>query len=229
MQKQSPTHIAIILDGNRRFAKQLMLEPWKGHDLGRKKVEALLDYAQALGVKKLTLYALSVENIQSRPKEELDYLFKIFRETFKEIDEEKLKKNDVQIRFIGNLELLPQDLQALCLALMKKTSTHKTFIVNFALAYGGRQELLHAVQAIVRKKIAAEKIDEQTIRDYLQLADDPDLVIRTGGEKRMSNFLPWQTSYSEWFFLDKLWPAFEKEDLENWIAEFKKRKRNFGA
>ena len=111
MPEHIPKHIAIILDGNRRFAKQLMLEPWKGHDLGRKKVEALLEYAKDLDIKKITLYALSIENIKNRPVQELNYLFKLFRETFSEIDKEKLKKNDIQIKFIGELDLLPQDLQ----------------------------------------------------------------------------------------------------------------------
>jgi tritrans,polycis-undecaprenyl-diphosphate synthase [geranylgeranyl-diphosphate specific] len=227
--KIEPKHIAIILDGNRRFAKRLILEPWKGHEYGRDKVEELLDYAKELGINELTLYCLSCENIKSRPKNELEFLYKIFKETFKKIDREKIHQNKIKMRFIGNLELLPQDLKEQCIRLEKDTENYKNFIVNFAIAYGGRQELVNAVKRIIEKKIKAEDIDDSVIEKNLLLNDEPDIIIRTGGEKRTSNFLPWQSSYSEWFFLDKMWPEFEKQDLINCIEEFRLRKRNFGA
>ena len=227
-QLNNPKHIAIILDGNRRFAKKLMLEPWKGHEYGKEKVEQILDYAKDLGVNEITFYALSVENIKNRPKNELEYLYKIFREMFRDIDKEKINKNKIKMRFIGNLSLLPQDLKEQCEKIEQETKDNDNFIVNYAVAYGGRQEIIEAVKKILKNKIKEEDVNEETIENALYMKDQPDLVIRTGGEKRTSNFLPWQSAYSELIFLDKFWPEFEKQDLINCIEEFKSRKRNFG-
>jgi len=224
-----PKHIAIILDGNRRFAKHLMLEPWKGHEYGKEKVEELLDYATNLGIKEMTFYALSCENIKSRPRIELEFLYKIFKEFFKNINKQKIQENNIRVKFIGELFLLPQDLQEQCKQLEQQTKDNNNFKVNFAIAYGGRQELAEAVRKIIKNKIQPENLTEQTIQDSLYLSSEPDLIIRTGGEKRTSNFLPWQSTYSEWFFLDKTWPEFEQEDLVECIQEFKQRKRNFGS
>ncbi|MBS3081231.1 di-trans,poly-cis-decaprenylcistransferase [Candidatus Pacearchaeota archaeon] len=230
MQKQNePQHVAIILDGNRRFAKRLMQEPWKGHEYGKKKVEELSNYAKDIGIKELTFYALSSENIKNRPKKELEFLFKLFKESFKEIDNNKLMENKIKIQFIGDLELLPDDLADLCFKLEEKTKKNNKFKINFAIAYGGRQELIKAVRKIIEEGINFEEINEEVIEEYLYLKDEPDLIIRTGGEKRTSNFLVWQSIYSEWFFLDKMWPEFEKEDLIKCIEEFKTRKRKFGG
>ena len=226
---ENPRHVAIILDGNRRFAKRLMLEPWKGHEYGRKKVEDLLDYAKDLGIKEMTFYALSVENIKNRPKRELSFIYKVFRETFKNINREKIEKNKIRMRFIGNLSLLPDDLREQCLKLENETKNNDELIVNFAIAYGGRQELVEAVRSILKSKIDADEVDGKLIERHLYMDSQPDFIIRTGGEKRTSNFLPWQASYSEWFFLDKMWPEFEKQDLVDCIEEFKRRKRNFGG
>ena len=224
----TPKHIAIILDGNRRFAKRLMLEPWKGHEFGRIKVEDILDYATEFGIKEMTFYALSQENIRSRPKNELEYLYKIFREVFKEMNMDKIKKNKIRMKFIGDLSLLPQDLQEECKRLELSTLEYDNFIVNFALAYGGRQEIIHAIKNILKNKINENEFNEQVFEENLYLKTAPDLIIRTGGEKRTSNFLPWQGAYSEWIFLDKMWPEFDKEDLKASIEEYKQRKRNFG-
>lgn len=224
----SPRHVAIILDGNRRFAKRLLLEPWKGHEYGEKKVEELLDYAHDFGIKEMTFYALSRENIKNRPKIELEFLFNIFRNAFSKLNKDKIKKNKVKINFIGKLSLLPKDLREQCLRLKKDTKNNTNMIVNFAIAYGGRQEIIEAIQKIIKKKIKPEKITEDLIKKNLELSSEPDMIIRTGGEKRTSNFLPFQSTYSEWFFLDKMWPEFEREDLNKCIQEFKLRKRNFG-
>jgi len=224
-----PIHIGLILDGNRRFAKKLMLQPWKGHELGRKKVEKILDWARDLGIRQFTVYALSVDNINNRPKNELEYLFKIFKESFRNLDRDKIEKYKIKIKFIGNLDLLPKNLAEQCRKLEQETADNNEYIINFAIAYGGRQEIVEAVKKIVEKKLSKEEVNEETIRNNLYLKDEPDLIIRTGGEIRSSNFLPWQSTYSEWFFLDKMWPEFEKQDLINCIEEFKKRKRNFGA
>lgn len=228
-EQNNPQHVAIILDGNRRFAKKLLLEPLKGHEYGKEKVEKLIDYAKDFGVKELTFYCLSCENIKNRPKKELDFIYKIFRETFGNMDENKIKEDKIKMRFIGNLSLLPQDLKEQCEKLEKQTRENDNFTINFAIAYGGRQELINAIKKIIEKGIESKDIDEEIIKNYLYMSDEPDMIIRTGGEKRTSNFLPWQGVYSEWFFLDKMWPEFEKEDLFNCIEEFKNRKRNFGA
>lgn len=228
MESGNPNHIAIILDGNRRFAKRLMLEPWKGHEYGAEKIEELLDYAKDLGIKEITLYCLSVENIKNRPKNELEFLFQLFKKEFKEMDRKKIEKNKIKMRFIGNLDLLPKDLKEECLKLERETEKNNDFIVNFAIAYGGKQELIEAVKKIIKNKINTEEINEETIKENLYMTDEPDIIIRTGGEKRTSNFLIWQSTYSEWFFLDKFWPEFEKQDLIQVIEEFKQRKRNFG-
>jgi tritrans,polycis-undecaprenyl-diphosphate synthase [geranylgeranyl-diphosphate specific] len=227
-ENPNPQHIAIILDGNRRFAKRLMQEPWKGHEYGKEKVKKILDYARDLGIKELTFYALSVENIKSRPKNELDYIYRIFREVFKELSLKELNEDKMRVKFIGNLSLLPKDLKKQCEDLEKQTQKNSEYIVNICIAYGGKQELIEAVKKILKNKIKPEDINEQIIQKNLYLQDEPDIIIRTGGEKRTSNFLPWQSAYSEWFFLDKFWPEFEKQDLIQVIEEFKSRKRNFG-
>lgn len=231
MENQNPIHVAIILDGNRRFAKRLMLEPWKGHEYGAEKVEKLLDWLKELKIKELTLYCLSIENLK-RPKQELDYLLNLFRKEFENIskgeNKEKIEKNKIKIKFIGNLSLLPKDLQKQCKELEKQTQKNNNYTVNFCIAYGGKQEITEAIKKIIKNKIKSEQVNEQTIKQNLYLQDEPDIIIRTGGEKRTSDFLPWQSAYSEWFFLDKFWPEFEKQDLIQCIEEFKNRKRNFG-
>jgi tritrans,polycis-undecaprenyl-diphosphate synthase [geranylgeranyl-diphosphate specific] len=226
--ENNPTHVAIILDGNRRFAKRLTLEPWKGHVYGRKKVEELIEYSAKYNIKELTFYALSLENLKKRPKEELKFLFKIFKETFKEIDRKKIKENQIRFRFIGNLSLIPEELKEECEKLEKETKRYSNYIVNIAIAYSGRQEILNAIKSIIKNKIKINDINEDAVKRFLYLNDEPDLIIRTGGEKRTSNFLIWQSAYSEWIFLDKMWPEFSENDFKECIEEYKKRKRNFG-
>lgn len=220
-------HLAIILDGNRRFAKRLMKKPWKGHEYGAQRVKNILEAIPKYKVKELTLYCLSVENLKKRPKKELDYLLNIFRQEFNGLEKgDEINKNKLKIRFIGSISLLPKDLQESCKRLELQTKNNKGIKLNFAMAYGGRQELIETVKKIVSKGI--KEIDEKTISENLYLDSEPDLIIRTGGEKRTSNFLPWQAAYSEWIFLDKMWPEFNEEDLKNCIDEFESRKRNLG-
>jgi len=228
METPNPQHVAIILDGNRRFEKKLMLKPWKGHELGKEKVEKLLDYAKELGIKEMTFYALSVENIKSRPTIELNFIYKIFRETFRDMDRDKMMRESIRMKFIGDLDLLPTDVREECNKLEEDTKNNSEFIANFCIAYGGRQELVNAVRKIVESKVSGDEVDSEMITNNLYLQSQPDLIIRTGGDMRTSNFLPWQSTYSEWFFLDKMWPEFTKEDLIECIEEFKNRKRNFG-
>jgi tritrans,polycis-undecaprenyl-diphosphate synthase [geranylgeranyl-diphosphate specific] len=227
-----PKHIAIILDGNRRFSKRLMMKPWKGHEWGAKKVEALLDWCKELDIKELTLYAFSVENF-NRPKEEFDYLMDLFRKEFDRIrGDERIDLNKIRINFIGRISMFPKDIQDSMRSLMDKTRIYSDHIINFAMGYGGRTEVVDAARKIAEQvrsgNLDLDKINEETFAKCLYMDDEPDLVIRTGGDKRTSNFLIWQANYAEWFFLEKLWPEFEKEDLIKVIEEYKIRERRFG-
>ncbi len=232
----NPNHIGIILDGNRRFAKRLMMKPWMGHEWGRKKVEKLLDWCAELGINELTLYAFSVENF-NRPREEFEFILKLFREAFTELKsspvlQEKGRKLGIRIRFLGRIEMFPEEIRNMMAELMEKTSSNTGMIVNFCMAYGGRQEIVDAARKIVADvesgKLPASEIGDETFKRYLYMPEEPDLIIRTGGEQRLSGFLLYQSSYSELFFLGKLWPEFEKEDLIKVIGEFKQRHRRFG-
>jgi len=226
--------VGIILDGNRRFAKQLMKQPWKGHEWGAKKVKELLFWAEELGIKELTLYSFSMQNF-NRPKKEFDYLMDLLRREFDELINEKLSdinEKGLKINVIGRIELFPKNVYERLLRIMDLTKNNNNYVVNFALAYGGREEIVDAIKGIVKKantqEIVPEEVDEKLISQHLSLRSNPDLIIRTGGEKRTSNFLPWQSTYSEWIFLEKKWPEFTKEDLISCLKEFEQRKRRFG-
>ena len=225
-----PKHVAIVLDGNRRFAKKLMLKPWKGHEWGKGKVEKLFEWAKELGVNELTLYAFSIQNL-NRPKEEFDYLMKLFVESFNGIKND-IKIKEVKINFIGRINLFPKEVQKAMNELMEKTKDNIPYIVNFAMAYGGQEEVIDAVKKISEQvkegKLDINKINEESFKDYLYLKNSPELIIRTGGEKRTSNFLNYQAAYSEWIYLEKMWPEFEKEDFEECIKEYSSRQRRFG-
>ena len=228
MKSGHPEHIAIILDGNRRFAKRLMKEPWKGHEYGAGKVQKLLDWTNELEIKEFTLYCLSSDNIKSRPKNELEYLFKLIRKELRNMRKDKIKKYGIKIKFVGDFSLIPIELAEQCKKLELETKNNKNYTLNFALAYGGREEIISAVKSILKNKTQPENINHEVFEKSLWLSSQPDLIIRTGGECRTSNFLPWQSTYSEWLFLDKFWPDFEKQDLINAIDNFKSRKRRFG-
>ena len=229
---KTPNHIAIILDGNRRFAKKLMLKPWKGHEWGAKKIESVLTWCKELDIKELTVYCFSIENF-NRPKEEFNHLMKIFRDEFIRIAKDpKLEENDIKVNFIGRTHLFPEDVKNAINNLSEKTKNHKTYTINFAMAYGGRDEIIDATKKIAEKvkegKLDVEKINKDLFENNLYMKDEPDMVIRTGGEKRASNFLCYQSAYSEWFYLEKTWPEFEKEDFINCIKEYSERERRFG-
>lgn len=233
---KNPEHIAIILDGNRRFAKKLMLKPWMGHQWGKEKVSKLIEWCTELGIKEVSLYAWSVENF-NRPKEEFAYILKLFREACEQLRndkklQEKGEKLGIKVRFLGRIEMFPEDIQKLMREIMEKSADNKGLIVNFCMAYGGRQEIADAAKRMAADvqdgRLSAAEVNDDTIRKYLYMPEDPDLIIRTGGEKRLSGFLLYQSSYSELFFLEKMWPEFEKEDLLQVIEEFKQRERRFG-
>ena len=230
-----PRHIGIILDGNRRFAKRLMLKPWKGHEWGAKKFRTFVGWCNELGVEEITAYVFSIQNF-NRPKEEFDYLMGVFKKEFEHLlsqeEQAKLKKNDTRISFIGRLWMLPEEIKQLQKQLMETTKNHKTRNLNFAMAYGGREEIIDAIKQISTEiqqgKIQPDEITEETITKHLWLESQPDLIIRTGGEQRTSNFLPWQGTYSELMFIEKYWPEIEKEDLLACVQNYAERERRFG-
>ncbi len=230
MASKVPRHIGIILDGNRRYAKRLGLQPWKGHEFGIRKLEELLEWCMELGIKELTLYSFSTENFK-RAKKEINFLFGLFKKKFEDMKNGKgIAKNNVKINVIGRLGMFPADVRKAMLEVAAKTKNNKKLTVNFALAYGGRQEIVDSFRKILKNSpsINPGKINEKLITQNLYLKSEPDLVIRPGGEVRTSNFLTWQSIYSEWFFVDKLWPEFTKKDLIKCIEEFRKRERRFG-
>jgi len=218
-------HLAVIIDGNRRYARKKGMPQWKGHEFGARKVEKLLEWCKELNIKEITLYTLSTENLK-RTKKELSYLFSLFKKWFKKFKNNKrIKKDKIKIRFIGDLNLVSKEIKELAKEIEKTTKKHNNYKINFCFAYGGRQELLEAFNKLKEKK---GKITEKDIEKVLWLSSEPDLIIRTGNRIRTSNFLPWQSVYSEWLFLKKFWPEFTKADLKKAIREFSKRKRNFG-
>ncbi len=229
-----PHHVAIIMDGNRRYAKNLGLSEEEAYIRGKEKVEDVLEWCLELGIKILTVYAFSTENFK-RSKKELDILFRLFRQAMEDTcHDERIHKNGVRVNVMGKLELLPKDVRDAAEKLMEKTKNYRNYVLNIALAYGGRQEIVDAIREIARKvregKIDPEDVDERTVSSHLYTKDvpDPDLILRTSGEERISNFLLWQLAYSELYFADVYWPAFKKEDFLRAILTYQQRKRRFG-
>ncbi len=225
-------HLAIILDGNRRFAKRLMMQPWRGHELGFEKLNQLFHWCKELDIKEMTLYCFSMQNF-NRPKQEFDFLMKLFTKALEDaLTNKDIHKYKIKLRVIGRWHLFPEGVQEGIKRIMEATKDYNNYQVNLAMAYGGREEITDAVKKIAKKikegKINPEKIDEGVINENVYMNHEPDLIIRTGGEKRTSNFLIWQGHYAEWFFLEKMWPEFEKEDLMRVIEEYKSRERRFG-
>ena len=229
-----PKHIAIIMDGNRRFAKEIGIKPEAGHIFGRDKIEETLDWCMELGIKNLTLYAFSTENFNRKPEEVEELMNLCRRELQKALNEPRIHKNQIKINVIGHLESLPQDIQKAAKELMEKTKHYNKYSLTIALAYGGREEILQAIQRIaedVQKGILSPKdITEEKFSKYLYTKDlpDPDLILRTSGEERISNFLLWQLAYSELYFSDVYWPAFQKKNFLKAIYTYQQRKRRFG-
>ena len=221
-----PKHIAVILDGNRRFAKRLLKNPWEGHTYGKKKVKKLLDWCIELGITELTLYAFSMQNL-NRPKKEYDFIMDVFRDALKEFfSDDNKNKDKMRLRVLGRIDLLPEDICNTLKEAQEKTKQNTPFTLNMALAYGGREEIVDAVNKMLKDNI--NSIDEKSFAKYLYFDSEPDLIIRTGGDRRTSNFLPWQSIYSEWAFLEKTWPEFERKDLVACIDDFNQRERRFG-
>lgn len=227
-----PKHIGIILDGNRRYAKKHLSNILLGHEKGAENVKKLLEWLKDIKkVKELTLYTFSMQNFNREPKE-VKYLFNLFKRFFKNLDTKKITEEGLRINFIGRINLFPKDLKDIMTDLMEKTKDNKNQVINFAMAYGGREEIIDAIKKLGKEikegNINPDNLDGEQFSHFLYINSEPDLIIRTGGAHRTSNFLPWQGVYSEWFFLDKTWPEFEKEDLIKVIEEFSTRERRFG-
>ena len=228
-----PEHIAIIMDGNRRWAKQRGLTTKDGHKAGSKNLETIATFCNEIGIKYLTVYAFSTENWK-RSQEEVSALMFILKANLDSMLR-KMDLKNIKIRVIGEKENIPKDIEKKINKLVEKTKNNTGLVLNIAFNYGGRAELVHAVKNIAQNvkngKIDIKDIDEKMISDNIYTASqpDPDLMIRTSNELRTSNFLTWQLTYSEFYFPEKHWPEFGKEDLIEAIKVYQKRNRRFGG
>lgn len=229
-----PRHIGIIMDGNRRFAESLGQPPVKGHEYGRDTLENVLDWCLELGVKHLTVYAFSTENFNRRPLE-IKRLMDLFEENFlKMADDERVHKNRIHIETIGQIHRMPARVRKAIAYAQERTRDYADYFYTIAVAYGGRQEILDAVKQIAREveagRLRPDDVDEALISKHLYTRHlpDPDLILRTSGEERISNFLLWQMAYSELYFTDVYWPGFRKVDFLRAIRTYQHRQRRYG-
>ncbi len=231
-KEKLPHHIAIIMDGNGRWAKKKFLNRISGHFKGANAVREVVTACRELGIKVLTLYAFSIENWK-RPADEVNALMGLLKEYLQKECEEMVR-NNIRLNVIGRVEDLPPDVQTTLRETMKRTGDGDGMILNLALSYGGRSEILHAVQGIIfdleKGKVKPEEITVQRFPEYLWTRGipDPDLLIRTSGEFRVSNFLLWQIAYTELYVTDTLWPDFDRKELLKAIADYQSRERRFG-
>ena len=225
----SPSHIAIIMDGNGRWGLKKYNDRNKGHYYGLLNINKVIEHCIKIKIKYLTLYTFSTEN-WNRPKKEIDYLFFLFKYFYKK-NFNKLNKNNIQIKFIGDLKNIPKDLKIIIRKIEDKTKNNDAITVIFAFNYGAKSELVNAFKNIIKNKNKVNEINEELINNnlYTNNIPDPDILIRTGGEKRLSNFLLWQLSYAELFFINKNWPDFNFFDLKKVIKAFGVTKRKFGG
>ncbi|OGI12462.1 di-trans,poly-cis-decaprenylcistransferase [Candidatus Micrarchaeota archaeon RBG_16_36_9] len=227
-----PNHLGIILDGNRRWGLRHKMEAWRGHYFGAEKFEDFLEWCADMNIPQVSAYVLSSENLD-RSDREVKELFNLFQRELEKLENEKksfLDKYEIRMKFIGDLTRLPLPLRKVMGRIMKKTEKYNKRVFNLLVAYGGKFELTRAVKMIAKK--AMEKgvitITQKTIKNNLLIKDDVDLLIRTGAQQRLSNFMPWQTAYAEMIVLRKYWPDFTKQDLIRCIKEYSRRQRKFG-
>ncbi len=225
----SPSHIAIIMDGNGRWGLKKYNDRNKGHYYGLLNINKVIEHCIKIKIKYLTLYTFSTEN-WNRPKKEIDYLFFLFKYFYKK-NFNKLNKNNIKIKFIGDLKKVPKELKVIIRKIEDKTKNNDAITVIFAFNYGAKSELVNAFKNIIKNKNKVNEINEELINNnlYTNNIPDPDILIRTGGEKRLSNFLLWQLSYAELFFINKNWPDFNFFDLKKVIEAFGVTKRKFGG
>lgn len=223
-----PTHIGIILDGNRRWAKEKGFPTLIGHKKGVDNVREIVKHAQKIGIKYLTFYCFSTEN-WDRSEEEIGYLMNIFI-TFIKKNLAELMEENIVLKHLGDPKRLPAKLQKVLIDACEKTKNNSGMTVSIALNYGGRDEIKRAIKKIIQEKIKPENITDKVINNHLDTASMPypDLLIRTSGEQRLSGFLLWQAAYAELYFSEIYWPDFHERDLDEAIAEFNRRQRRFG-
>lgn len=223
-----PNHIAFIMDGNRRWAKERHLPLIAGHHKGAERIEPLVAYAAKRGISYVTFWAFSSENWE-RGEKEVGFLMRVFREFIKSSVVNRMMEKGVRVKVIGDIDSFPEDIVRGVREIVERSKNNTTVTAVFALNYGGRKEILRAVNRIIKDRIK-EEIDEEIFSSYLYTSDlpEPDMIVRTGGEKRISGFLPWQAVYSELYFTDKYWPDFDEKAFEEAIEEFGRRERRFG-
>jgi tritrans,polycis-undecaprenyl-diphosphate synthase [geranylgeranyl-diphosphate specific] len=228
-----PGHVGFIMDGNRRHARANGQLPWEGHRLGSDTVEALVEWGREVGVHTMTLYAFSTENFQ-RPDHEVDVLMALFADRLAHLAvDRRIRDWRVRVRVLGRTEMLPREVQDAIRLVESRTQAHDGCELNFCIAYGGRQEILDAFKTIIAKlergELERDAVDERVLAEHLYMqGTDPDLIIRTGGEARLSNFLLYQAAYSELFFTDVHFPSFRKVDFLRILRAYQQRKRRFG-
>jgi undecaprenyl diphosphate synthase len=223
-----PQHIAIIMDGNRRWANERGLPKIFGHTEGVKTFRDITEYAGKQGIKYLTFWALSTENFKKRSQEELEHIFTLMNKQLDRIDD--LLKNNIQLRVIGDVSKLPQTLQEKLTTSVERSKNDTGMVLILAINYGGRDELVRAVKKMLEAEINSSDISEETIPEYLDTAGipDPDLIIRTGGDQRLSGYFPWQSIYSELYFTPIKWPDFSHGYFDEALSWFNEQKRNKG-
>lgn len=225
----SPVHIGIIMDGNNRWARQRLLPREAGHRAGVESIRRVAEACETAGVRVLTVYGFSTEN-WARPREEVDFLWHLFEETIpKEVDE--LAERGIELRFSGRVEELSASLQELMRSANRRTRENAHAVLNIAINYGGRSEIVDAIREMARSGADLRNLEEATVSDFLYTRGlpDPDLIIRTAGEMRLSNFLLWQSAYAEFYSTPTLWPDFGEVDLEQALIAYQSRVRRFGA
>lgn len=222
-------HLAIIMDGNRRWATERGLPKMMGHSEGAKNLRRIAKAASDRGMTHVTLWALSTENIKNRSKEELAHLFSLIEKIPDYLED--FAKNNGRLNTIGDLSILPESTRRALEKTKEKTAAHTGMVLNLAVNYGGRDEILRAIQKATASGVPIYTLDETSFAEYLDTAGmpDPDLIIRTGGHHRLSGYLPWQSTYSELYFTPIHWPAFDEAELDKAIAWFETQQRNLGA
>jgi len=225
--KKVPSHLGIILDGNRRWAKEKGLPVFEGHRRGLDTAKKIINYTKDKGVNILTLFVFSSENWK-RSKMEVSYLMKLLGQALDKKNIEEFHKQGIRVKVIGQREKLPLGLQKKIKETEELTENNKGMVLNFALSYGGRAEIVEAIKKIIKSKIQPDKLNEEIISQNLWTSD-LDLIIRTGKEQRISNFLIWQAAYSELYFCSKYWPEFGEKDLDRAFLDYNNRQRRFGA
>lgn len=224
-----PKHIAIIMDGNRRWARARNLSDIKGHEQGSEVLEEVVEAAEKLGVETVTVYALSTENLKERAKREIWGLFNLMRTGYR-TKLKKMMQEGVRVAVLGELKGLPETVRKIIGEIRKTYIKNESIKLNIALNYGGKKELVKAIRSIVKQGIDVGRINEEIVEKHLYTngQPDPELVIRTGGRSRLSNFLLWQTAYAEFYFTKTLWPDFDAKELKKAILWYQSQKRNFG-